>query len=417
MKAFAKIALVVVASVLLLQPFGSRSVAGTGEFPLKDGDVVVMLGDSITAQHLHSNYIEAYCIARFPRLKLQFCNAGVGGSTVPSGLARFDYDVSGWKPTVVTIELGMNDSGPGPQSVGPYMKSMDILLRRIKAAGARPVFFTASPVNDGTTSDRLQGRNITLDKMASAVVEDATKRDIPCADQFHALLDLWGRNLHSQKPIPLTGDGVHPGPTGQLTMAYACLAGLNAPALVSGATIDAATGKVVAAEQCAITDLKVEGNTLSFSRTDECLPMPIPPDARPALQLVPLTEKLNQYTLTVNGLKGDSFTVTIDGAPVATVTAKELSAGWNLSELTKGPIADQCQSILKLVAAKENAVGAWRDVSKFQVPEWLKDPASGVETRKKAELDRRMHLVAAASAKLNQAAQPKPHQFQIAPAK
>ena len=69
-------------------------------FPLKDGDVWVMAGDSITAQHLHSNYFEAFCYARYPKLKFAFRNSGVGGHTIPSTLARFDYDVAGWKPTV-----------------------------------------------------------------------------------------------------------------------------------------------------------------------------------------------------------------------------------------------------------------------------------------------------------------------------
>src|SRR4051812_49761902 len=74
------------------------------EFPLKDGDVWVMAGDSITAQHLHSNYFEAFCYARYPNLKFAFRNSGVGGHTIPSTLARFDYDVAGWKPTVRSEE-------------------------------------------------------------------------------------------------------------------------------------------------------------------------------------------------------------------------------------------------------------------------------------------------------------------------
>jgi len=41
----------------------------------------------------------------------------------------------------------------------------------------------------------------------------------------------------------------------------------------------------------------------------------------------------------------------------------------------------------------------------------------GVKAKKQAELDRLMKDVLAASAKLNEAAQPKPHRFQIAPAK
>jgi hypothetical protein len=80
-------------------------------FPLKDGDTWIMAGDSITAQHLHSNYIEAFCYARFPKLTFCFRNSGVGGDTIPKLLARFDYDVAAWAPTVVSVELGMNDQG------------------------------------------------------------------------------------------------------------------------------------------------------------------------------------------------------------------------------------------------------------------------------------------------------------------
>jgi lysophospholipase L1-like esterase len=416
MKGFVRRGLVLVLAAVLLSGLAARCMAQTAEFPLKEGDIVAMLGDSITAQHLHTNYIEAYCITRFPKWNLQFRNAGVGGDTVPRGLARLDYDVLCWKPTVVTIELGMNDSRT-PDSVEPYIKGMETLIQRLKAGGARPIFLTASPVNNGATSDKLDAKNSILDKMATAIVELAGKQGLPCSDQFHTLLDLWGKNMKAEKPIPLAGDAVHPGPPGQVTMAYACLVGLNAPALVSQTTIDAAGSKVVSAEKCAINDLKVAGEVVSFERADECLPMPIPEDGRAGLQLVPLTEKLNQYVLKIEGLKGDKYDVSIDGVKVATVSAQELANGWNMSELTGGPIAAQCKSVLGLVAKKEVSVGAYRDVSKFQVPDWLKDPALDIEGRKKAELDKRMQEVVEASAELNKATQPKPHRFEIAPGK
>src|SRR5262245_30057915 len=85
--------------------------ASAGDFPLSEGDTWVMGGDSITAQHLHSNYFEAFCYARYPKLAFRFRNSGVGGDTIPSLLARFDWDVAAWKPTVVSVELGMNDQG------------------------------------------------------------------------------------------------------------------------------------------------------------------------------------------------------------------------------------------------------------------------------------------------------------------
>src|SRR4051794_13127173 len=93
---------------------GAALSARAAEFPLKDGDVWVMAGDSITAQHLHSNYFEAFCYARYPQMKFAFRNSGVGGHTIPTTLARFDYDIAAWKPTVVSVELGMNDSGGTP---------------------------------------------------------------------------------------------------------------------------------------------------------------------------------------------------------------------------------------------------------------------------------------------------------------
>ena len=80
---------------------------------LKDGDVWVMAGDSITAQRMHTNYIEAYYRTRYPKLHLHFRNSGIGGNRTGNILTRFDYDVAAWKPTIVSIELGMNDvNGP-----------------------------------------------------------------------------------------------------------------------------------------------------------------------------------------------------------------------------------------------------------------------------------------------------------------
>ena len=72
-----------------------------------------MAGDSITAQRLHTNFIEAYYRTRYPNLRLHFRNSGIGGNRAGSVLARFDYDVAAWKPTIVSVELGMNDVNVG----------------------------------------------------------------------------------------------------------------------------------------------------------------------------------------------------------------------------------------------------------------------------------------------------------------
>src|SRR5687767_15169261 len=126
-------------------------------FPLKDGDVWVMAGDSITAQHLHSNYFEAFCYARYPKMKFAFRNSGVGGHTIPTTLNRFEYDVAAWKPTVVSVEHGMNDAGNTPAE--QFIANMGTMVARIRDIKARPVIFSASPVNDGSTLTDLKQRN------------------------------------------------------------------------------------------------------------------------------------------------------------------------------------------------------------------------------------------------------------------
>ena len=84
--AVAPLAQVMLMPVAAFIPAQFSSVA-RAEFPLKDNDIWVMAGDSITAQHLHSNYFEAFCFARYPELKFAFRNSGVGGHTTPSTLA------------------------------------------------------------------------------------------------------------------------------------------------------------------------------------------------------------------------------------------------------------------------------------------------------------------------------------------
>ncbi len=343
--------------LLILALIGSLTASQSrAEFPLKDGDVWVMAGDSITAQHLHSNYFEAFCFARYPQLKFAFRNSGVGGHTIPSTLARFDYDVAAWKPTVVSVELGMNDQGGTPTD--KFVANMKTMVDRIRADLARPVIFSASPINNGDTLAKLGGNQRLNDYARGAEGILRPARSIPYADQFHALIDVWGKNksreawpmrrerssnsprttrsrasntcVHSWPPwteAPTNRSRCRatrstPAPPGQLMMAAALLRELGADGFVSSATIDAA-GKVAEAKGCQLDGVSAAEGTLAFDRLDERLPMPIPDDARAVLPMYPTILDLSQYTLKVTGLKDGKYTLQIDGVPIATLSAKE----------------------------------------------------------------------------------------------
>ena len=96
-------------SLLALAAVGPPARAA--DFFFKDGDVVVMIGDSITEQHLYSNYVEMWTVTRFPNWKLTFRNTGIGGDTSTGGNTRTVRDVLSFRPTAVTVTFGMNDAG------------------------------------------------------------------------------------------------------------------------------------------------------------------------------------------------------------------------------------------------------------------------------------------------------------------
>jgi lysophospholipase L1-like esterase len=438
------------ALLFLLGLLATPARAADPAFPLKDGDVWVMAGDSITAQHLHSNYFEAFCYARYPKMKFAFRNSGVGGHTIPSTLARFDYDVAAWKPTVVSVELGMNDSGG--TKTEDFIKNMGTMTERIRKTGARPVIFAASPVNDGTLSTKLGGRNQRLDEYATALNSFCEKEKIPYADQFHACLDPWGKNKPREKlaaaiaelklyatddtlagaeqlraflaaqekhpvgAVNLQGDPVHPGAPGQLMMAAALLKGLGAEPFVSSVTLDA-DAHTAGAKGCTVTDLKIGATGGSFERLDECLPFPIPDDARAVLALAPDVLALSQYTLAVKGLKDGEYLLKIGGAPCGRFTAKQLAEGINLTALaplpmTKevNPVVAQMRAVLKAVADKEGFVSSWRGLSQ-------KAHAKGADPKLMEELAALTPKVEEADAKIREAAKPQKLHFEIAPAK
>jgi len=426
--------------------------ARAADFPLKDGDLWVMAGDSITAQHLHSNYFEAFCFARYPQLKFAFRNSGVGGHTIPSTLARFDYDIDAWKPTVVSVELGMNDQhGNTPAQ---YIANMTKMVERIRASKARPVMFSASPMNNGDTLANLGG-NKRLHEYAEALKEFSRKEQLPFADQFHRLLDVWGNNKANEvlanslptvrtlaqfdrlagvenlraflavqdkiesKPVSMQGDAVHPGAPGQLMMAAALLSELGAAPLVSSATLEA-SGKVVEAKGCTVSNAKMDDGNLSFDRLDACLPFPIPEDAASVLPLFPTIAESSRYMLQVKGLNPGLYGLKINGVLLpSALSEKAWGEGVNLTNLAYArpsnprdvnPIAAQGRAILAAVAAKESLVGKWRGLSQ-------RAHAAGASEELKDQLTKMTSEVAAADDKIREAATPRMLHFDLIPQK
>src|SRR5262245_31949916 len=108
---------VVLACLALALSFAAATGLGAeGPFAIKDGDRIVFYGDSITNQRLYTTFVETYIVTRFPDMSVFFVHSGWGGDRVTGGDGgsidhRLERDVFAYKPTVVTVMLGMNDGG------------------------------------------------------------------------------------------------------------------------------------------------------------------------------------------------------------------------------------------------------------------------------------------------------------------
>lgn len=388
--------------------------AQTKDFFFKSGDRVLFLGDSITEQYQYSTDIELYLTTRFPKWNILFLNAGIGGDTATGGNGRFATHVLAEKPTAITINFGMNDGGYGalnPQARDNFAKQTEGMLTAAKAAGVRVALVSPNAV-DRRVQERFKLYLETQKEFYAPLKDVAAKNGAAFVDQYAITRSALER-METDKAatvIPF-GDGFHTASPGGLFMAHAILTGLNAPAQVSSAEIDAAGGDPKA-QGCKVENLKRDGGTLAFDRTDEALPLPVQKDWVSLLPYVNQLKDLNLYGLKVTGLAAGKYSLTIDGAEVASYSSEELAAGVNLGNLTTGPIHAQGQKVFDAIGAKNQIVHQrFRGVVMYQnPPDWLADVYA---ERKPKELAKRMDQIVQKQAEVYQLAQPVKHRFEL----
>ncbi|WP_435018806.1 SGNH/GDSL hydrolase family protein [Tundrisphaera sp. TA3] len=399
---------------------------GPKPFAIKPGDRVVFYGDSITDQRLYTTFAETFVVTRFPKSDVSFIHSGWGGDRVGGGLGgpidlRLNRDVVAYKPTVVTVMLGMNDASYQQfrdEIFNTYAKGYEHIVEKLKAdlPGVRLTLIRPSPFDDVTREPKFEGGyNQVLVRYGDFVAKLAEKEGAGVADLNAPVVEATKKAFASDPKgaEKLNPDRVHPGLGGQLLMAAALLKAWNAPAVVSTVTIEAKPGAPadVQANNTVVTDLAAEGDGLRWTQKDEALPFPIDlkdPATALAVQSSDIVEALDRQIVQVKGWDGaKEYTLSIDGAPVGTFTGAALAQGVNLATLPT-PMARQAADVHNLTlrhSALHNL--RWRQV---EVPNQdIKDPRLGEALR---GLDR---LESAIVDDQRAAAQPRPHTFTLKP--
>lgn len=202
----------VLIACLLLAPVAAADDAP----PLKKGERIVFLGDSITQAGVgktgYVTLIKNVLAEKHPDLGIEVIGAGISGNKVPDLQKRLDKDVLARKPTLVVIYIGINDVWHGemkPPRGTPkdqFEAGLKDIIGKVKDAGARVVLCTPTVIGE-KKANRLDAQLDEYADVSRAVAKatGATLCDLRAAFRDH----LGANNPDDKEKGLLTTDRVH----------------------------------------------------------------------------------------------------------------------------------------------------------------------------------------------------------------
>ena len=340
-----------------------------GDPLIQPKDTLAICGDSITAQHQYSAFIEDYLLMCQPKEELNVAQFGWGGEQAPGFLSRMESDLFPFKPTVATTCYGMNDGHYLPltdETADRYRKAQTDIVELMKKRGVRTIVL-GSPKCVDSYYFRRGGEptpdvyNQTLSSLAGIDKDIAAKEGVVYADVFGSTMDAMkkAKAQFGEAYSFAGGDGVHPDPNGHLVMAYAFLKALGCTGDIATITIDLDHNRAEATAGQEVLSCKDGSVDLESTRYPFCFSGSIdkayPGDTANMLKCVSFNEDLNRYVLVVKGLKTVKATVTW-GNQSKDFNAADLGRGINLAaEFLDNPFRNQFFRVNNAVQVQEEA--------------------------------------------------------------
>jgi lysophospholipase L1-like esterase len=314
--------------------------AATAKELVQPGDMIAVIGDSITEQKQYSAFIEDYLLMCQPAANLQVAQFGWGGETATGFEKRMKNDMLRFKPMLITTCFGMNDGGYGPltkERADLYRTSTQQIIDKAKKAGVRTIVIGSPGCVD---TDKFRGPklsavyNKTLGELRDIAREVAEANGVTFADVHTPMMDAmtkakakYGKEYHVGGP-----DGVHPDANGHLVMAYAFLKALGCDGDIGKITVDLGAGKATAEHghkvlSCEGGKVEIESSRYPFCFSGD-------PKSTSAtsgmIEFIPFNQDLNRLTLVVENAPAEKCKVTW-GKSSKEFSKEQLEKGINLA--------------------------------------------------------------------------------------
>jgi len=178
-------------------------------------------GDSITEGILFTYGERDYVQIFEERLRFEMgrtrdfvIRTAVGGWTAQNVLDDIEWNILQFNPHVVSIMLGMNDAGEGPEYADTFANNYRAILDTIdKRCGAKVIMHTPNTVIPGGRPYVERG----LLPMVEKIREIAGERGLPLIDHWAYWEKAWQEN--DRRIYSWMGNAVHPNTHGQRALA------------------------------------------------------------------------------------------------------------------------------------------------------------------------------------------------------
>jgi len=401
------------------------------KFELRDGDRVVLLGNTLIEREQKYGYLETALTERYPDRNITFRNLGWSGDTVwgearavfgtqADGFRALKEHVLALKPTVIFVGYGTNESFAGERGLPHFLDGLNALLDTLDETDARIVILSPLRMDElGPPLPDPGQQNKNLELYSKALEKAAGERGDYFVDLFNTVgLERTsglkrtipvGKDLHSH--FHLTDDEIHLTQVGYSYFAAAIEFSLL-PRVTSGPQrgwyvgIDAALGKIES-RGVHLADSKVENNAVRFTATDEILPYPTtrPELAREALNGLCTSNDDFQ----VEGLTARRYQLTIDGKPVLSDSAEEFAKSFFLRS---GPSFAQAEELRRAIIHKnELYFNRWRPANVTYLFLFRRNE----QGQNAVEIPKFDPLIAEAEQQIAKLRVPKPHVFELKP--
>lgn len=379
-------------SAFLLTARAADSSTDAKKLEIRQGDRVVLLGDTFIEREPSYGYIETRLVAHFPDINFTVRNLGWSADTVlgesrasfdppEKGFERLKEHLASIKPTVVILGYGMAASFDGEAALPKFRADMLKLLGTIKevSKGQDVRFMIVGPILHEAVNPRLpDGRehNSVLLKYSEALKEIASAEKCP----FVALIsELRGGGQQ------FTDNGIHLSNYGYFR------AGQVIERHLAGETRNWKT-----------TDMPSPAGTRNFTGLHQVLPLACPPKINGERSFDDQGATL-KFDLPAPG----KHTLKVDGKPAAVHTAAEWAAG---QKIDTGADYEQAEELRQAIIKKNQLYFyRWRPQNETYLFGFRKHE-QGQNSREIPMFD---PLITEQEQKIAELKKPRPHKYEL----